>query len=138
MSGARAAGPVLSLVVPVYDEREVLPLFVARARPVLDGLGVAYEVVAVDDGSTDGSRELLQELAAAWPELRPVRLRRNRRGGAPAVVLGAVLPVLLPVPPALPPVPPVGSAGGTGSRVSIGVTDAAWRPGPSARIRVCP
>ena len=42
----------LSVVVPAYDEEEVLPLFVERLRPVLDGLGTPYEVLVVDDGST--------------------------------------------------------------------------------------
>ena len=68
---------MLSVVVPVYNERDVLPLFVARTRRVLDGLDRAYEVLAVDDGSTDGTREALAAAAAEWPQLRVLRLRRN-------------------------------------------------------------
>ncbi|WP_331273126.1 glycosyltransferase family 2 protein [Motilibacter deserti] len=68
---------MLSVVVPVYNEREVLPLFVERTRRALDGLGEAYELIAVDDGSTDGSREALDAAADVWPQLRVLRLRRN-------------------------------------------------------------
>lgn len=71
------AEPVLSVVVPMYDEAEVLPLFVARLRGVLDRLDVTYEVVAVDDGSNDETPVLLQRFRRDWPELRIVRLRAN-------------------------------------------------------------
>lgn len=67
----------LSVVTPMYNEREAVDHFVARLRPVLDGLGVTYEVVAVDDGSRDETVPRLLELRAAWPELRVVKLRRN-------------------------------------------------------------
>ncbi|WP_040385112.1 glycosyltransferase family 2 protein [Demetria terragena] len=67
----------MSVVVPIFNEEDVLPLFVGRLRPVLDRLGVPYEVVAVDDGSTDTSPILLQRFHRDWPELRIVRLRAN-------------------------------------------------------------
>ncbi|MBW5482495.1 glycosyltransferase family 2 protein [Streptomyces bambusae] len=71
-------GPVvLSIVVPVFNEEEVLPLLAARLRPVLDGCGEPYEVLAVDDGSTDRTKPLLEDLRGAWPQLRIVTLRRN-------------------------------------------------------------
>ncbi|WP_307781294.1 glycosyltransferase family 2 protein [Agilicoccus flavus] len=69
--------PVLSVVVPVYNEEDVLPLLVERLRPVLDGIGVAYEVVAVDDGSTDASAVVLQRIRHEWPQVRVIRLRAN-------------------------------------------------------------
>ncbi|NES13920.1 glycosyltransferase family 2 protein [Micromonospora sp. PPF5-17] len=65
------------MVVPIFNERDVLPLLAERLRGVLDGLGEAYEVVAVDDGSTDGTPAALTALRAGWPELRVLRLRRN-------------------------------------------------------------
>ncbi len=68
---------VLSVVIPMYNEEEVLPALVSRLRPVLDGLGAAHEVVAVDDGSTDRTAELLAAFRLGWPELRVVALRRN-------------------------------------------------------------
>jgi glycosyltransferase involved in cell wall biosynthesis len=67
----------LSVVIPMFNEEEALPALVRRLRPVLDGTGENYEVVAVDDGSTDRTAEQLGDLEAAWPQLRMVRLRRN-------------------------------------------------------------
>jgi dolichol-phosphate mannosyltransferase len=74
---SQAGGPTLSVVIPMYNEEAVLPLLVERLRPVLDGIGDAYEVVAVDDGSRDATADLLLMLRHTWPELRVIRLRRN-------------------------------------------------------------
>ncbi|MFI6827248.1 glycosyltransferase family 2 protein [Kribbella sp. NPDC050241] len=73
----RTDQPVLSVVVPMYDEEDVLPMFFERMHPLLDGLGVPYELVVVDDGSRDGTATLLLEAAKDWPQLRVVRLLRN-------------------------------------------------------------
>ncbi len=67
----------LSVVVPMYNEQQVLPLFAERLRAVLDGLLTTYEVVCVDDGSTDLTPALLTRLAREWPQVRVVRLRAN-------------------------------------------------------------
>src|SRR3954452_907322 len=77
MTGAPASRPRLSVVVPCYDEIESLPLLAARLRPVLDALAVPYEVVMVDDGSTDGTAAALRRMPAEWPQVRPVLLARN-------------------------------------------------------------
>jgi dolichol-phosphate mannosyltransferase len=69
--------PELSVVIPMYNEEDVLPLLVKRLRPLLDGLGTSYEVVAVDDGSTDLTAALLQRVGREWAHLRVVRLRAN-------------------------------------------------------------
>jgi dolichol-phosphate mannosyltransferase len=61
----------------MYNEEAVLGLFAERVRPVLDGMDVGYEVVVVDDGSTDSTAARLLGLRRSWPELRVVRLRRN-------------------------------------------------------------
>jgi dolichol-phosphate mannosyltransferase len=69
--------PALSVVIPMYNEESVLPLLVKRLRPVLDGIGESYEVVAVDDGSVDDTAAILHLLRRSWPQLRLIRLRRN-------------------------------------------------------------
>ncbi len=76
-SGVSINVPTLSVVVPLFDEAEVLPLFTARLRPVLDQLQLNYEVVVVDDGSRDQSPVLLAAARRTWPQLRVVRLRAN-------------------------------------------------------------
>jgi dolichol-phosphate mannosyltransferase len=69
--------PLLSVVIPMYNEEEVLPFLVERLRPILDGLDAAYEVVCVDDGSTDATAAILFGIRRLWPQVRIVRLRRN-------------------------------------------------------------
>ena len=69
--------PALSVVIPVFDEVECLDTLVRDVGRVLDGLGRSAEIVAVDDGSTDGSFERLTALREAEPRLRVVRLQRN-------------------------------------------------------------
>src|SRR5262245_51627011 len=66
-----------SIVVPVYDEEQVLPLFYDRLRAVLDGLSDPAEIVFVNDGSTDRSLPLLRELHSADKRVRVVSLSRN-------------------------------------------------------------
>jgi glycosyltransferase involved in cell wall biosynthesis len=69
--------PYISVVVPIYNERDnVVPLHEALTWS-LRRLGRTYEVVLVDDGSTDGSRDLLRTIAAGDPHLRLVLFRRN-------------------------------------------------------------
>ncbi len=68
----------LSVVIPVYNERENLPLLHSALKEALTDLSLPWEVVFVDDGSTDGSAEVLEALAQEDPEhVRVVFLRRN-------------------------------------------------------------
>lgn len=69
--------PDLSVVFPVYNEEENLPILVAEIRQALDGRELNYEIVAVDDGSRDQSLEVLRRLRKENPMLRIVRLERN-------------------------------------------------------------
>ena len=67
----------LSLVIPIKDERDNLRPLHDGVRRALDPLNRTYEVVYVDDGSADGSYQVLEELAAQDPRVKVVRLRRN-------------------------------------------------------------
>jgi len=69
--------PVLSVVVPVLNEEEVLDATHLRLCEVLDAIGEPYELIYVDDGSTDASRAVLQKLAGTDSRVRVVFLSRN-------------------------------------------------------------
>ena len=73
-----AAFPVeLSVVVPLLDEAESLPELTRWIARVLEAHGLSYEVILVDDGSTDSSWTVIEELAAADSRLRGIRFNRN-------------------------------------------------------------
>ena len=67
----------LSVVIPVFNEQDNLEPLLAELTPVLEGLGLAWEVLAVNDASTDRSGEVLTRLAAAEPRLRVLTHRIN-------------------------------------------------------------
>jgi glycosyltransferase involved in cell wall biosynthesis len=67
----------VSVVIPVYNEVESVPHLLEAIAQVLRAEGLAYEIVAVDDGSTDGTTALLKRLAQDRSDLRAVLLRRN-------------------------------------------------------------
>lgn len=70
--------PNLSLIVPVYNEEKNLPLLIEAIQKALDPLPYTWEVVLVDDGSIDGSLQVLTQLAEKSPDrLRVVSFRRN-------------------------------------------------------------
>ena len=79
MSAASDAPSVaLSIVVPVYDERDNLEPLVTELLDVLRPLDRPFEIVLVNDGSTDGSSEVIDLLAASGAGVRGVHLVRNR------------------------------------------------------------
>jgi glycosyltransferase involved in cell wall biosynthesis len=67
----------LSVIIPIKDERDNLKPLHERLRQALEPLGLDYEILFVDDGSTDGSLSVLQGLAASDTRLKVVGLRRN-------------------------------------------------------------
>lgn len=67
----------ISVVVPLFNEEDNIEPLLIRLREALEPLGKEYEIILVDDGSTDGSFESLRRLHARDPRLKVVRLRRN-------------------------------------------------------------
>ncbi len=77
----------ISVVVPVYNEEENLPVLVPKLTEVLVGLRCPCEMIFVDDGSSDGSLRILRNMVSQYPSLRVLRLRENR-GLSTALVAG--------------------------------------------------
>ena len=69
--------PDVSVVLPCFNERDHVELEVKRIRAALEGAGLAYELICVDDGSTDGTREVLAGLEG----VRTILLPRNQGSG---------------------------------------------------------
>ncbi|MBL8852470.1 MAG: glycosyltransferase [Planctomycetaceae bacterium] len=69
--------PVVSIVVPVHNELENLPRLHAEVCQALDGRSSSFELILVDDGSTDGSVEVIKKLVSQDSRVKSVILRRN-------------------------------------------------------------
>lgn len=67
----------ISIIVPIYNEEESLPHLLARVSEVMRATKYTWEMICIDDGSTDQSAEIMEELKADYPELRPLYQRRN-------------------------------------------------------------
>ena len=72
----------LSVVAPAHDERANVAALVTGIEAALDGAGLEYEIIVVDDTSTDGTARALAEIAATTPRLTPIRLLGHPRRGA--------------------------------------------------------
>ena len=68
---------LISVVVPVYNEEDALPLFYAQLREVLDALDHDWEIIFVNDGSKDKTPEIIDRLAEETPSVRAVHFSRN-------------------------------------------------------------
>ena len=68
---------VYSIIAPIYNEIDNIPELYRRVKEVMDSTGEAWELVLVDDGSTDGSTDKIQELAEQDKVVRPVIFARN-------------------------------------------------------------
>ena len=67
----------VSIVIPLFNEEESLPELSAWIRRVATTHGLSYEVIMVDDGSTDNSWEVVQSIAAKDPAFKGIRFQRN-------------------------------------------------------------
>ncbi len=68
----------ISVVVPVYNEEGNLPILIPKLAGVLEGLERPYEMIFVDDGSSDESRRILGEMTLQYPSLRILCFKANR------------------------------------------------------------
>ncbi len=87
----------LSIVVPIYNEVESLPRLIEAIATVMQANRYRYEIICVDDGSTDGSSDLLRQIAGDRTDLKAVLLRRNY-GQTAAMAAGfntAIAPVII-------------------------------------------
>lgn len=69
--------PLLSIVIPVYNEEESVGPLLSGLQPVLEQLGQAYEIICVDDGSRDRTYAVLRDLQRLYPQLAIVKLAGN-------------------------------------------------------------
>jgi polyisoprenyl-phosphate glycosyltransferase len=74
---SRPTRPLISVIVPCFNEEESLPILFERLESVADTWNIRHEVVCVDDGSTDSTWELLQKQAATHPHWRSYSFSRN-------------------------------------------------------------
>jgi glycosyltransferase involved in cell wall biosynthesis len=64
----------LSVIAPAHNERDNLPSLVAEIAAALEPTGLAFEIIIVDDGSTDGTQDVLADLCGKYSQLRVVRM----------------------------------------------------------------
>lgn len=69
--------PTFSIIAPIFNESQTLPELYRRMTEVMDSTGETWELVLVDDGSTDGSADIIRSLAQKDPRIRPVIFARN-------------------------------------------------------------
>jgi dolichol-phosphate mannosyltransferase len=69
--------PTFSIIAPIFNEAQIIPELYRRIRAVMDQTGEPWELVTIDDGSTDGSTDLLRKLAGEDARVRPVIFARN-------------------------------------------------------------
>jgi len=69
--------PTFTIIAPVFNERESLPVLLKRVSEVMDTTGEPWELILIDDGSTDGSTDMIREQAKLDERVRPVIFARN-------------------------------------------------------------
>ena len=85
--GSRLGSNSVSVVVPIFNEMENIPILVDRLFTTLDMIDRSFEIIAVNDGSTDRSAEELARAASLRPELKVIEFRRNA-GQTAAIMAG--------------------------------------------------
>jgi len=76
-SSSRPSDPLISVVVPVFNEEACVPEMASRLRAVFDGMGMRWEAVFVNDGSRDRTQSALREIAASDSRIRYLSFSRN-------------------------------------------------------------
>ncbi len=82
------SAPLVSVIIPVYNEEEGLPSLFARLYPALDALGHSYEIIFINDGSRDRSAALLREQFQQRPDVTRVILLNGNFGQHMAIMAG--------------------------------------------------
>ncbi|MGH8677066.1 MAG: glycosyltransferase family 2 protein, partial [Burkholderiales bacterium] len=82
------SAPELSVVIPVYNEEEGLPILFRRLYPALDALGLSFEIIFVNDGSRDRSGAILREQFQQRPDVTRVIMFNGNFGQHMAIIAG--------------------------------------------------
>ncbi len=69
--------PIISIVVPCYNEESVIDVFLEQVKPVLESLGKSYEIIFVNDGSKDNTFEIMLNAKKSYKNIRILNLSRN-------------------------------------------------------------
>jgi glycosyltransferase involved in cell wall biosynthesis len=69
--------PIISIIAPIFNEEQTLPELYRRVSEVMNSTGETWELLLIDDGSTDGSTEMIRQLAQKDHHIRPVIFARN-------------------------------------------------------------
>ena len=99
MVSNRSNNPLVSIIIPVFNEEDSVSLFNETTRQVLEDAHLAYEMIFVNDGSDDNTRERLLELAESDRHLRVINLSRNfgKEAALSAGIDNATGDVLVPI-----------------------------------------
>ncbi len=71
------AEPIISIIAPIFNEEQTLPELYRRVSEVMNSTGETWELLMIDDGSTDGSTEIIKQFAQKDPHIKPVIFARN-------------------------------------------------------------
>src|SRR6202162_1413762 len=77
MDDVSPTAPLISVVIPLYNEGSYLRELLSDLKTALQHIGCRFEVVLVDDGSSDNTWAEIKDEALMWPDLRAIRLSRN-------------------------------------------------------------